>query len=742
MKKYLFIATAAALTMVACTSAFKEVQTRLDSLESRVTALETQVGALNNNVTAVSSLMEAGTIYSVTANDGVWTLTLSDGQTLTLTQGSIGTGAIPVMSVDEDGYWMVDYGEGAAYVLSEGNKIKAVGADGVTPLFGVNDAGNWTVSYDGGASFQEVKGADGNPVSALPGDAPVADQYFQDVRFEDGVFTLVLKNGTKLTVPVVEGFRVVISEAEGLQVFSEGETKNFPVLIEGAVQTLLTTPQGWEASLSESLLSITAPSSTKAVLADTRTDVSILALSASGFAAVGKVKVTLDDTPVVPNPAAAISEVAPAATSISFKVTLSDATGWKYLVIKASEPAPLPEFLYESGIDGEGTSALVEALEDATEYTLYVLPVNGSVLGTIVKVNVTTPAAVISDYYAAWEAGKEIEIAGVKYSKAVQGEATLLTAEAAATDLRASIHQKSGVFFLEQGDGAYFDIPSVTEITQDVVLVSRYADKPVTVRPSMCIKLKSGSLILKNLVYDMVNINGGTNATYAFNNANATADFKAWHFEGCRIINVQKPVLYANVAGYGFESIIVKDSDIQLINTANIQLFNFYKSTVLHTYKQLVFDNNVVYNASAVPVQIMNYDQNTAQSGSPWECTLSVKNNLFYNCPSGNGYFKFYQLASLVVKGNIFWADPAANLASYCFILYSASQNADALDVTDNIAYGLIDGKNWLIAHSNSTAKPESNTLGKEASDPLLSFDALTGSFERNAGYEAYGPLR
>ena len=739
MKKYLLLLF---LPVAAACADMSGTDSRIGSLESRVTALEIQLDALNRNVESISALMEAGTIASVSESGGVWKITLSDGRELTLTQGSVGIGSIPVMSVDAEGYWMVDYGTGSQYILSGGNKVKATGADGFTPQFGVNEAGNWTVSYDGGNTFDEVKGPDGKPVSALPGGNAPEDPFFQSVSYEDGVFTLVLKNGTELTVPVVSGFKVVIEGARELQIFAAGETRNYPVTIEGASQTVITAPRGWNAALNDALLSITAPVSTKATLADTRTDVSILALSASGFAAVAKVKVALDDAPAVVNPTAAITGVMAARTSVSFSVVLSDASSWKYLVRESSAPAPSPEYVSESGLDGEGTSAIVTGLTEGTCYTIYVLPVNGAVLGTLAKADFMTLAAVISDYYQAWQDGKDIEIAGIKYNKATQGDGNLVVADVAATDLRALIHQKSGVFFLEQAEGAGFDIPSVTEITGDVVLLSRYADKPVTVRPTMNIKLKSGSLILKNLVYDMVNIDGGTNAVYAFNNANSTADFTAWHFEGCRIANVSRAMLYANVATYGFKSVIVKDCDFQLKNTANIQLFNFYKSTVLHTYKELVFTDNVLYNASPVPVQIMNYDQNVSQTGSPWEGTLTVRNNIFYNCPSSNGYFKFWQLSSFEMKGNVFWAEQTADLASYCFILYSADQRADVLSIDGNIAYGLDSGKNWIIAHGNSTVKPDVNTIVKESDNPFKSFDAGTGAFEMNPGYETYGPAR
>ena len=735
------LAILASCVAVSCQD-LSDLEDRMDELESRVAALETQIKALNGNVEATSALMEAGTIYNVSQSGGVWTITLSDGQELTLTQGSIGVGNAPVMSIDADGYWMVDYGSGKSYVMNGGDKVKATGSDGVTPVFGVNASGNWTVSYDDGETFAEVLDVAGNPVCALPGGGAVNDPYFSDVSYADGTFSLTLRDGTKLTVPVVSTFLCSIAGAESVQIFTLGETKTYTVTMDGVDQTIVSAPAGWQASLSDAVLSVTAPKTTKATLADTRSDVSVLALSGSGYAVVAKLKVQLDDAPVTLNPTAAVTIGEVTESSIAFTVALSDASAWKYIVRESSLAAPSAEFINESGTDGEGTGATVSGLDEGKEYTVYVLPLNGTILGTVAKAGATTLVPAISDWYQAYCDGKDIVVCGVTYNKTANGEGTLLSADAADTNLRVSIHQKSGVFFLEQADGADFQTPSITEITGDVVLISRYTDKPVTVRPAMCMKLKSGSLSFKNIILDMSGINGGSNATYSFNNANSTADFTALHFEGCAITNVTKPLLYANVAGYGFGSVVVRDCTIQLKNTANIQLFNFYKSTVLHKYGELAFEDNVVFNASAVPVQIFQYDQNVAQNGTTWNATLSVKNNIFYNCPGMNGYFKFYQLASLKMNGNVFWADPENTNASYGFILYSASQDASVVDVSGNIAYGLATGKNWLYAHTNSTVIPEVNTMTKLEESPFENFDSASGAYTLKAAYQAYGPQK
>ena len=743
MKKNLLLISALALLAAVSCEDISGLEERMGDLESRVSALETQIGALNSNVEGTVELMEAGTISSAVEAAGVWTITLSDGRKITLTAGSLGVGNTPVMTIDAEGYWQVDYGTGKNYVLNGTEKVKATGADGVTPVFGVNAAGNWTVSYDGGTTATEVKGADNKPVSALPGGgSSVDDPYFNNVSYVDGVFSLTLKDNTVLTVPVVADFLCAITGAETEQVFTLNETNNFPVTMKGVAQAIVSAPERWNATLSDNMLSVTSPATlTRATLADTRSDVSILAFSGTGYAVVAKLHVRLDGTAPTLNPIAALTAGLVGQSSFAFTVALSDADAWKYIARKASEAAPSAEFINESGTAGEGTAGSLTGLEEGTEYSLYVLPLNGTTLGTVGKLNFTTAAAAISDYYEAYQAGKDIEIAGVKYNKSVYGEGILLNAGEAETIIRNSIHQQKGVFFLTQSDGCKFTTASITEITQDVILISRYADNPVTIRPGMCMKLKSGSLVLKNINFDMTGINGGTNATYAFNNANSTADFTRLHFEDCTVTNDSRAILYANVAGYGFQSVVVRRCRIQLVNTANIQLFNFYKSTVLHTYKELRFEDNVVFNTNAnAVVQVFQYDQNVAQEGSPWECPLYVLNNIFYNCPSANGYFKFYQLSLLRMNGNVFWADPANANASYGFILYSTDQDASVVDATGNIAYGLADGKNWLLAHGNSTAIPAANTMTKLDESPFESFDTATGAYTLKAAYSAYGP--
>lgn len=727
-----------ALILTACTD-LGELESQVKSLESRVQALETQIKNLNANIEVTSALMQAQTISSVTQNDGTYTITLSNGEVITLTQGSTGIGKTPVMSIDNEGYWLVDYGEGKVYVMNDGKKVKATGENGVTPQFGVNDAGNWTVSYDGGETFVEVKDPSGNSVKATPSDSnTVSDPYFKNVELKDGIFTVVLKDDTSISVPVISGFLCKIESNEEIIYFNEGETKSFKVTMEGVASTIISAPDGWKAVLQDSILSVTAPVRTRAAIADTKTDVSVLALSNSGYATIAKIKVLLNNETLTLTPIALLSEGETTQNSISFNVALSNASAWKYLVLPSSETAPSAERLNETGISGEGNSAVVTSLEEGTEYTVHVVPINGNTLGNVARLNVRTKEAVITDYYQAYSSGKDIVVNGVVYNKNTNGEGILLTATNANTDIKADIHQKGGVFFLDQADGASFATLSITEITNDVILVSRYPGKNVTLVPNRYLKLIKGSLVLRNVDMDLSSLSDN----YLFTNSGATEDFGRLHFENMNIRNISKALLYGSNTSNGITSTVVNNCKLQVNSTLenSIPFFNFNASTVLHAYKELIFNNNTVYNSGATaPIQIYSYNGKAIQSGTVFDGVLTVKNNIFYNTPSINTLFRLYQLSSLVMTKNAFYCDSSVQ-ASYILLIASENQTASAVNISDNIAYGLADGKNWIIAHSNSKFIPTENIIPKVSENPFETVDVSTGTFRLSAAYSGYGP--
>lgn len=291
----------AALSFASC-SDLSSLENRVDSLESRVEALEKGVNKINERVEAVQKLVEGGTVSNVVEKDGVYTITFADGKTITLNQGSVGVANPPVMTVDGEGYWMVDYGKGPEYVLSGDQKIKAIGTDGVTPIFGVDAESYWTVSYNGGQSYEQVKDVNGNPVKAVPDGGAVEDKWFNSVSNTGTYLNVELKDGRVCKLPIDVGFSCVIDETAKLVYFAPGETKTFNLKMKSVASLMVTAPQGWTASVQSAVLSVTAPLPTKAISADSKTDVCILAFSSNNLSSISKLRVALGTMPPVSYP--------------------------------------------------------------------------------------------------------------------------------------------------------------------------------------------------------------------------------------------------------------------------------------------------------------------------------------------------------------------------------------------------------------------------------------------------------
>ena len=439
----------AATSVIGCTDT-DDLEKRIDEIDARVTALEKVTEALNENVAALQAIAEGKTINKVEENSGTYTITLSDGTELKLNQGTEGMGKAPLLSIDDEGYWMADYqdGKGPQYILSASDeKVIGRGQNGVTPKFSVNAAGNWTVSYDGGKNWTEVLDENGKTVKAVA-EGGESDSYFANVEYTDEALVLTLKNGKSYTAPVVGGFLFKISGApEGDVTFKYGEKKTFGIEQKGVFSTSVICPEGWNAWLSESILTVQAPANaeatTKAVIADSRKDVSVIAISEAGHIAIAKVQVYLDGQTMVEDPAAGIKLVEAKSSSLTFSVVLENASAWHYMFRKTSEAAPSRSEVITSGTEGTDNYSLTfESLMAETSYTLYVVPSNASGNGPLASCEASTTA--YSNLYEAWEAGMDIKIGGVAYNKASYGAGTLISEGTAAV-------ATPGVYFIAPG---------------------------------------------------------------------------------------------------------------------------------------------------------------------------------------------------------------------------------------------------------------------------------------------------
>ncbi len=376
----LLLATVLLMCIAAC-SDLKEFEDRLDSLESRVQAIENLLPTLNGNIDALSKLAGGGTINSISEKNGEYTIILSNGDTLNLAQGSIGIGNAPIMSIDTDGYWMVDYGSGAEYLLTDGHKIKA---ESITPEIGIDADGFWTISYDGGDTFEKIKDAEGNSISARPDTD--GDPFFRSAKVEGNTFVVVTADGTTISLPIVPDFMYAIKLND--RVVTEpitllyNEPMTFRIESKGVASvSVVTRPAGVEVNLTETAMTVEAIYDKTRSSADSRKDIAVLALSENGFATMAKIRVEIDETSVPSTtPKAFVNPKDATLNTLTFELKTKNTTTVKYILKPTVEAAPSEDDMTETMTLKEDTWTEItfEDLEMDTEYTLYALPTGGT----------------------------------------------------------------------------------------------------------------------------------------------------------------------------------------------------------------------------------------------------------------------------------------------------------------------------------------------------------------------------
>ena len=164
MKKILYVCMLLFCATAGLTSCYDDddLWSAVDDLQGRVESIEKTVKEANADIDALKLLVDAlnskVTIVSVTENEQGYSIVFSDGKTATITNGN--TPQIAVRK-DSDGvyYWTLN-GE---WLLADGKKIKAEGADGaagkdaVAPKLRINpETKEWEMSVDGGGSWQSM----------------------------------------------------------------------------------------------------------------------------------------------------------------------------------------------------------------------------------------------------------------------------------------------------------------------------------------------------------------------------------------------------------------------------------------------------------------------------------------------------------------------------------------------------------------------------------------------------------
>lgn len=733
MKKYLILLFVAAAAVFQSCDNNDDLWDAIDDLKSRVQALETQVNALNDNVKALQTLYAGATVSEVKNEDGKCTITLTDGKKLTLVSDI--DALVPVVSINEEtGMWQYSIGGGEPQSLN----VKAVAEDGKTPTFQVDDEGYWQVNL-GDGKWQYVYYANTtDKVSAIT-DTPTEDKFFETVAVEGDSLHIVLKDGGVLDVPIVKGFLCQIVDGEGnvitdVQSFDMGVTKEFTVNMRGVDNTILTAPEGWTASLSEPVagtddmktatLSVTSPAPTRAT-ASTAKDVSILA-SSGKYSCIAKIQVeSTGIDPTAPRITINNSTDVPATHStLTFDVELVNTTTWKYICRPSNESAPTAQEIMDSGTEGSGTTVTVSDLDGETDYTIYAVAYLDDRVSDVVSAQNRTLVAPVDYYTTGYEVG------GVTYSSTTP-DVQLIT--------ETSTISTKGVYFLDPKDGnVVVTLPKLA--TSDLVIIGRYSNvKPkLEITGIQSFNGASGvGYIFKNL-----DITAST-GNYVFNYGSTTGEYANWVLEDCNISHTvaDKVLSYFSNGASSVKNILVRNNRISLSvskDAGATRLINFNATAAANT-QSIIVENNNIYAPQYVANGTLIFMPTSGTSTS--QLSVSVVNNTFVNyIGQPNGFINLTGAQQLDVQNNIFWAQDGYSVTAYMFRFYVITEVPSAMNVTNNIFYGLKSDDSWAMYHKDTSCST-TVTVTRESTDPFAggTFSLETGTFIPGSSYAGYG---
>lgn len=300
---FLWIAAALAFALQSCENT-DGIRDEIGNLRDRVAALETRIGEVNTSIEALHKLMDESTvIVGVTPDEKGYVLELSDGSKYLIIEGEKLDALVPLMDIDDEGYWVVSLDGGAtfsrlqvngedvpAWPIADGEH--AENAAGVTPKLRVAADGTWEVSLDGGITYEPLL-QNGQPVNAAGDNIELGySSVFKAVSYdEEGkLLSVELISGEKLTFPVCDDFDLVIV-ADEEEKFYLGETRSFEVVQSNVAEAVIQAPEGWRAELAETELIVTAPAVARQ--AEEQVTLSVVVTSPKGYLKIVPLQLTL-----------------------------------------------------------------------------------------------------------------------------------------------------------------------------------------------------------------------------------------------------------------------------------------------------------------------------------------------------------------------------------------------------------------------------------------------------------------
>ncbi len=240
----------------------EETDAEIEKLKIRIEMLEKAAAQANDNAIALHRLVggKLAVVDMETLEDG-YSLALSDGSEVRIFKGSEDNAIAPLLGIDAEGYWVVSIDGGRTFRPIEGAD-RPDSADGKTPDVKIDADGYWLISTDGGKSWTQLLDKHGLPVSSL---GRGSSSFFKEVQTDkvNGMLHIELLDGQVLEVPFCSDFDLeLLSLPEYPKIFL-GQTQDFEVRMTGVKDVIFQLPDGWNAVLTDSRFSLTAPEAGK-----------------------------------------------------------------------------------------------------------------------------------------------------------------------------------------------------------------------------------------------------------------------------------------------------------------------------------------------------------------------------------------------------------------------------------------------------------------------------------------------
>lgn len=772
MKKYLIMLFVAAAAVFQSCDNNDDLWDSINDLKDRLTLLEGEVDALNGNIEAIELLYKGGaTVSEVTEADGVYTIKLTDGTVIELTQGSDAQVVIPQVTIDENGNWGYWVGDDY-YPLN----VNATAEDGITPQFRITADGIWQVNTkgtDNEADWEDVKDTNGSSVSATGGS--YTDKFFESVDVVDDMLVIQLRDGTEaLKIPICPDVLCQIVDASGepvtdIQLIPAGDSRLFTVNMRGIDNAILIKPEGWTASLTDpvdekAVLTVTAPSavataSLTRASANTSMDVAILATFGK-YSCISKIQVQSGD-PVQPTISVSVVDGSVTQSSLEIQVNLTNADKWRYLCVADGEEAITEVSAFDSAPDipAATTEKTITDLSPLTKYTVYVVAYGNGLASDIKSVEATTTADQ-NDYYTSG-----VEINSTTYSKDSPGAETVTLAADASGDRTIPARAEQSVFFIEPKQSITYNYvmapTSSVAVEANNIYIGRYADQRPTINVSRYLALcnSAATVAFKNLVLDFSN-NIQDNYLFNFAALDKTGGIGTLIFEDCEIIFAKANLITAYNATGAIKNIIFRNSKIKYTGTGASYIFNLTNvgSTFPSVSTQLasvVVENCIVYSTQCnnVNCAFMSTGNSTLDLSN---LELTVENNTFVDFRGSGtnlnnaGTFVLNQFKSISCKNNIFYSTIDTGYPAVFALTKDYSASAwPTIDMerTSNISHGGNNGQTWKMYsqvantyYPGCTEDPKPTiTIATIDGDPLSTCNTSTGEFVKDAAYADYG---